>query len=84
MLNHTTQEENDEAFRAAVEKFATCENQQNYTVETNGNTNKGAHQVLDVRKLDMNDRGKFIDRVLKVPEEDNERFLTKLRSRFDE
>ncbi|KAL8534024.1 hypothetical protein ACS0TY_010152 [Phlomoides rotata] len=54
--------------------------------ETNGNTNNGAHQVFDERKLDMNDRGRFmfIDRALKVPEEDNKRFLTKLRSRIDE
>ncbi|KAK6148816.1 hypothetical protein DH2020_016341 [Rehmannia glutinosa] len=43
-----------------------------------------SHEENDVKKLDMHDMQKFIDRVLKVPDEDNETFLRKLRSRIDE
>ncbi|KAL8469428.1 hypothetical protein ACS0TY_032316 [Phlomoides rotata] len=75
MLYQKTQEQNDEAPRAAVEKFPTSEKQRKYMPETN---------VFDERKLDMNVRGRFIDRALKVHEEDNERFLTTLRSPIDE
>ncbi|KAI6671874.1 hypothetical protein NL676_006759 [Syzygium grande] len=33
--------------------------------------------------MDLNDRQQFIDRIFKVAEEDNERFLRKLRNRID-
>ncbi|XP_057978363.1 ABC transporter G family member 42-like [Malania oleifera] len=38
---------------------------------------------IDVRKLDADDRTRFIDRCFKVAHEDNETFLKKLRARFD-
>ncbi|GMN37140.1 hypothetical protein TIFTF001_006570 [Ficus carica] len=41
------------------------------------------HREVDVRKLDMNDRQRFIDRVFKVAEEDNEKFLRKFCERVD-
>ncbi|RWW84676.1 hypothetical protein BHE74_00006705 [Ensete ventricosum] len=41
------------------------------------------HKEVDVRKLDVNERQEFIERVFKVAEEDNERFLKKLRNRID-
>ncbi|KAL2243295.1 UNVERIFIED_CONTAM: ABC transporter G family member 35 [Sesamum indicum] len=46
--------------------------------------NKVVNKVVDVRKLDAHEREEFIDRVLKVTEEDNEKFLRKLRNRIDE
>jgi len=45
--------------------------------------NKILHKEVDVRKLDVNDRIQFIDRLFKVAEEDNEKFLRKLRDRID-
>ncbi|PON54344.1 ABC transporter-like [Parasponia andersonii] len=46
--------------------------------------NRGAvHREVDVRKLDLNDRQRFIDRIFKVAEEDNEKFLRKFRDRID-
>ncbi|KAF3943051.1 hypothetical protein CMV_030353, partial [Castanea mollissima] len=45
---------------------------------------KIVNKVVDVRNLDANDREEFIQRNFKVPEEDNEKFLKKLRARIDE
>ncbi|KAG6516429.1 hypothetical protein ZIOFF_026894 [Zingiber officinale] len=41
------------------------------------------HKEVDVRKLGPAERQEFIDRVFKVAEEGNERFLKKLRDRID-
>ncbi|KAF8083300.1 hypothetical protein N665_0783s0010 [Sinapis alba] len=41
------------------------------------------HELVDVTKLGVGDRQKFIDSVFKVTEEDNEKFLRKLRNRID-
>ncbi|KAK8943596.1 Pleiotropic drug resistance protein 12 [Platanthera guangdongensis] len=41
------------------------------------------HQEVDVRKLRATDRREFIQRVFRVADEDNERFLKKLRDRVD-
>ncbi|KAJ0964795.1 hypothetical protein J5N97_025933 [Dioscorea zingiberensis] len=38
---------------------------------------------VDLRKMGVNERQEFIERVFKVPEEDNELFLKKLRNRID-
>jgi ABC-type multidrug transport system ATPase subunit len=43
----------------------------------------GRHKAVDVSKLDVNDREKFMDRIFKVAEEDNEKFLKKFRNRID-
>ncbi|KAL3618291.1 transcription factor [Castilleja foliolosa] len=49
---------------------------------TNGSV-RVVHREVDVRKLDMNQRQEFIDRFFKVAEEDNDKFLRKLRDRID-
>ncbi|KAJ8510203.1 hypothetical protein OPV22_000637 [Ensete ventricosum] len=41
------------------------------------------HKEVDVRKMGVSERQEFIERVFKVAEEDNERFLKKLRNRID-
>lgn len=41
------------------------------------------HRKIDVRTLGLVDRQEFIQRIFKVAEEDNERFLMKLRARID-
>ncbi|KAH0943589.1 hypothetical protein HID58_003226 [Brassica napus] len=41
------------------------------------------HELVDVTKLGVGDRQKFIDSVFKVTDEDNEKFLKKFRSRID-
>ncbi|KAM7480491.1 hypothetical protein LguiA_028704 [Lonicera macranthoides] len=92
-------EEDEEALRwAALEKLPTydrlrtsivksyLETSNNNTATTilNGVRNREeVHTEVDVRKLDMNDRQQFIDRLFKVAEEDNEKFLRKFRNRID-
>ncbi|XP_074327307.1 ABC transporter G family member 29-like [Apium graveolens] len=44
---------------------------------------KVAHKEIDVRKLDSNDRKQFIDRLFKVPQDDNDKFLRNFRRRID-
>jgi len=39
--------------------------------------------LVDVTKLGVDDRQKFIDSIFKVTEEDNEKFLKKFRNRID-
>ncbi|XP_062229007.1 ABC transporter G family member 42 [Phragmites australis] len=41
------------------------------------------YKEVDVRKLGLGDRQEFIERVFRVAEEDNQRFLQKLRNRID-
>ncbi|CAN6573374.1 unnamed protein product [Malus baccata var. baccata] len=53
------------------------------TVAQGNNNNKVVHKEVDVLKLDLIDRQKFIDGTFKIAEEDNERFLKKFRSRID-
>ena len=52
------------------------------TLEENNKIYVGYRQV-DVRKLSFMERQAFIDRVFKVADEDNEKFLKKLRNRID-
>ena len=88
---HPEEEEDEKALKwAALERLPTYNRLRTSIlksfVETNGdqeNKNKVVHKEVDVRKLDMNDKKEFIDRLFKVAEEDNEKFLKKFRSRID-
>ncbi|KAJ8452102.1 hypothetical protein Cgig2_016683 [Carnegiea gigantea] len=84
-------EEDEEALRwAALEKLPTYSRLRTSILKSyaesqkeSGINNRISHKEVDVRKLDMNDRLQFIDRLFKVAEEDNEKFLRKLRDRID-
>ncbi|PIA42747.1 hypothetical protein AQUCO_02000299v1 [Aquilegia coerulea] len=52
-------------------------------VENETTQDKLFHKEVDVRKLDVNDRQAFIERIFRVAEEDNEKFLSKFRNRID-
>lgn len=82
-------EEDEEALRwAALEKLPTYDRLRKTVLKSfmetpsQGNV-KVVHREIDVRKLDVNDRQEFIDRFFRVAEEDNEKFLIKLRNRID-
>lgn len=65
-----------------MQSFVETEEQQQQISQTN--VNKGVlHKEVDVRKLDTNDRQKFIDKLFKVAEEDNEKYLKRFRNRID-
>ena len=85
-------DEDEEALKwAAIEKLPTYDRlrtsiMQSYMEsEDQVHSNKAGpvHREVDVTKLDINDRQKFIDRIFKVAEEDNEKFLKKFRDRID-
>lgn len=89
-------EEDEEALRwAALEKLPTYDRLRTTIMKSymndddenqRGGYNKNnviMHKEVDVRKLDPNDRQEFIDRIFKVAEEDNEKFLMKFRNRID-
>ncbi|KAH7866893.1 hypothetical protein Vadar_026399 [Vaccinium darrowii] len=44
---------------------------------------KVVHKEVDVRNLDVNYRQQFMDKLFRVAEEDNEKFLQKFRNRID-
>ncbi|KAL0463859.1 UNVERIFIED_CONTAM: ABC transporter G family member 36 [Sesamum latifolium] len=76
-------EEDEEALRwAALEKLPTYDRLRKSVFKTFVEA-KVVHREVDVRKLDVNDRQEFIDRFFRVAEEDNEKFLKKLRNRID-
>lgn len=81
-------EEEEEALRwAALEKLPTYDRLRKTVleslVETDNQGNRLVHKEIDVRKLKMTDQQEFINRVFKVVEEDNEKFLRKFRNRID-
>ncbi|XP_057978064.1 ABC transporter G family member 29-like [Malania oleifera] len=90
-------DEDEEALRwAALEKLPTYDRLRTSIFKSfmdnngvppaaaNNTTAKLVHmKEVDVRKLDVNDRQEFIDRIFRVAEEDNEKFLRKFRNRID-
>ncbi|XP_038885457.1 ABC transporter G family member 42-like isoform X2 [Benincasa hispida] len=89
-LSHA--EEDEEALRwAAIEKLPTYDRLRTSIFKSftessdigSSQTQPILHKQVDVRNLDMDDRRAFIERIFKVAEEDNEKFLRKLRDRID-
>ncbi|XP_030972075.1 ABC transporter G family member 29-like [Quercus lobata] len=81
-------DEDEEALKwAAIEKLPTYDRLRtsiiNSYMENEHPHAKKMHKEVDVRKLDLDERQEFIDRIFKVAEEDNERFLKKFRNRID-
>ncbi|XP_027908144.1 ABC transporter G family member 36-like [Vigna unguiculata] len=83
-------DEDEEALKwAAIEKLPTYDRLRTSIIQTfaEGGEQQPGNQILhkevDVRKLDMNDRQQIIDKIFKVAEEDNEKFLRKFRNRID-
>ncbi|CAI8611938.1 unnamed protein product [Vicia faba] len=85
-------DEDEEALKwAAIEKLPTYDRLRTSILQTYGEEYTGdddhpnivQHKEVDVRKLDGNERQKFIDKIFKVAEEDNEKYLQKFRNRID-
>lgn len=75
--------EDEEALKwAAIEKLPTYDRLRTSILQSYVEDERQNKEV-DVRKLDVNDRQQFIDRIFKVAEEDNERLLRKFRNRID-
>ncbi|CAL5199946.1 unnamed protein product [Lathyrus oleraceus] len=87
-------DEDEEALKwAAIEKLPTYDRLRTSILETyaeeylggddDHHPNKVQHKEVDVRKLDGNERQQFIDKIFKVAEQDNEKYLQKFRNRID-
>ncbi|KAL5697556.1 ABC transporter G member 36 [Ranunculus cassubicifolius] len=70
---------------AALEKLPTYDRLRTGIMKTfiENESDDHLHKEVDVRKLDVNDRQAFIERIFRVAEEDNEKFLRKFRNRID-
>ncbi|XP_026448913.1 ABC transporter G family member 36-like [Papaver somniferum] len=87
--------DDEEALRwAALEKLPTYDRLRTSILQSYVDNEQQQHQnqnnrqqvvnkEVDVRNLDVNERLAFIERIFKVAEEDNEKFLKKFRNRID-
>jgi len=82
-------DEDEEALKwAAIERLPTYDRLRTSILQTfaegdHARPNTLQHREVDVRKLDVNERQEFIDRIFKVAEEDNEKYLSKFRNRLE-
>lgn len=80
-------DEDEEALKwAAIEKLPTYDRLRTSVIQSfmeNEHRQNKQNGVVDVTKMDFADRQKFIDRIFKVAEEDNQKFLEKFRNRID-
>ncbi|XP_077218109.1 ABC transporter G family member 42-like [Tasmannia lanceolata] len=80
--------DDEEALKwAALEKLPTYDRLRTSILKSYvGNENQTSRLInkeVDVRKLNVDERQEFIERIFKVAEEDNEKFLKKFRKRID-
>ncbi|KAK7261777.1 hypothetical protein RIF29_28096 [Crotalaria pallida] len=79
-------DEDEEALKwAAIEKLPTYDRLRTSILQTyaEGTDHVEEQREVDVRKLDGNERQRIIDKIFKVAEEDNEKYLKKFRSRYE-
>uniref|UniRef100_A0A7I4DSN0 ABC transporter domain-containing protein n=1 Tax=Physcomitrium patens TaxID=3218 RepID=A0A7I4DSN0_PHYPA len=82
-LSRRTESDDEEALRwAALEKLPTLD-RLHTTILQKQVSGRIIHEEVDVRRMGFVERQQIIDRLLKVTEEDNDRFLKKLRARID-
>ncbi|CAM6122577.1 unnamed protein product [Calypogeia fissa] len=78
------EQDDEEALKwAALEKLPTYDRLRTAIMRSVGDNGKGSFEEIDVTKLGYEDRQHIIEKILKITEEDNERFLLKLRDRID-
>ncbi|GAB4850280.1 hypothetical protein Ancab_029578 [Ancistrocladus abbreviatus] len=93
---HVTQrsiraEEDEEALKwAALAKLPTYDRLRTSIIKSeiesddhHGTVRKLVHKEVDLRKLEISERIQLIEKMFKIAEEDNEKYLRKLRERFD-
>lgn len=79
------EEDDEEALRwAAIEKLPTYDRMRKGILLPGAVAGVGgAGQEVDIQGLDLNERKNLIERLIRTAEEDNERFLLKLRDRME-
>lgn len=77
-------EEDEEALRwAAIEKLPTYNRLRTSILQSVVEPGLSNHQLINVLDLKPNDKQMFVQRNFQATEEDNEKFLKKLRDRID-
>lgn len=79
-------DDDEEALRwAAIERLPTYNRVRTSILSSSADADAESKQFkeVDVRKLGVGERQEFIERVFRVADEDNQRFLQKLRNRID-
>ena len=78
-------DDDEEALRwAAIEKLPTYDRMRKGIILTTGAAGAGAGvEEVDIQGLGMRERKNLIERLIRTAEEDNERFLLKLRDRME-
>ena len=81
VFSNSSRDENDEdALKwAALEKLPTYDRLRKGLLFGS----QGVAQEVDVENLGYEERQKLLERLVKTPEDDNEKFLVKLRARLD-
>ncbi|KAI3837327.1 hypothetical protein MKW92_020572 [Papaver armeniacum] len=82
--NSTRREEDEEQLIwAAIERLPTYDRVRKSVISQVSGSGRRRHNEVDVAKLGLQDKKQLMDSILKVVEEDNEKFLHRLRYRID-
>lgn len=77
------QDEEEELRWAAIERLPTYDRLRKGMLKQVLDNGKVVHDEIDVTKLGLQDKKQLMDSILRVVEEDNEKFLRRLRDRTD-
>ena len=77
------EDDEDELKWAALERLPTYDRLRRGMLNQVTSTGRVFHDEVDVTKLGPQDKKQLMESILKVAEEDNERFLKRLRNRID-
>lgn len=84
VFNQSERQNDEEELRwAAIERLPTYDRLRKSVISQVLDNGKVVHGEVDVTKLGMQDKKQLMESILKVVEEDNEKFLRKLRDRTD-
>lgn len=77
------QQEEEELMWAAIERLPTLDRLRKGMWSRRLSNGRIVHYEVDVTKLGADDKNKLMDSILKVVEDDNEKFLRRIRDRTD-
>ncbi|KAL5060202.1 hypothetical protein RYX36_031806 [Vicia faba] len=80
---HTLEDDEYHLTWAAIERLPTFERMRKGVMKHVAENGKVMHDEVDVAKLSLHDKKILLDSILKIVEEDNDKFLYKLRDRQD-
>ena len=84
VFQRSGREEDEEELKwAAIERLPTYDRLRKGMLKHVLDEGKVVYEEVDIANLDMQDKKKIMESILRVVEEDNERFLLRLRERTD-